>query len=130
MKISVRVVFALLSVAGLAGVASAQDLFADKALTAVVRQYVFEKKNNDMPLVESDVVNISTINGKGKKITNLAGLEKCKSLAELQLDNNEITDLTPIKDLKNIQLLSLSKNKIKDVKPLEGLTALQYLQLA
>jgi hypothetical protein len=37
--------------------AAADDLFPDKNLEAVVRQYVFEKKNKpDEPLVEADVV--------------------------------------------------------------------------
>src|SRR5262245_38826430 len=102
MPVLIRPVLALLLVSLLAGSALADDLFPDKNLAAVVRQYVFEKKNNDMPLVEADVVNISTINGKGKKIASLAGLEKCKSLAEVNLENNEIVDITPLKDLKNI----------------------------
>jgi internalin A len=110
--------------------ASAQELFADKALEAVVRQYVFEKRDTDKPLVEADVQNISTIKGNGKGIKNLAGLEKCVSLAALDLKNNEIEDVSPIKDLKNLQTLTLAKNKISDLKPLSGLTGLQYLDLA
>src|SRR5437588_9591363 len=87
--------------------AAAEDLFPDKNLEAAVRQQVFEKRNKPDPLVEVDVVNISVVRGAGKKITNLQGLEKCKALAELSLDNNEIPDLEPIKDLKLIQLLNL-----------------------
>jgi internalin A len=108
----------------------ADGLFADKNLEAVVRQYVFEKRNTDKPLVEADVQNISTITGKGKQIKSLAGLEKCVALAAVDLSNNEIEDLSPLKDLKNIQQLILPKNKIADLKPLEGLTGLQYLDLA
>src|SRR2546423_9791724 len=90
--------------------AAADDLFPDKNLEAAVRQQVFEKRNKPDPLVEADVVNISVVRGAGKKIANLQGLEKCKALAELSLENNEITDLEPIKDLKLIQLLNLGKN--------------------
>src|SRR5436190_596909 len=61
------------------GNAAADDLFPDKNLEAVVRQQVFDKRNKPDPLVEADVVNVSTISGKGKKIANLQGLEKCKS---------------------------------------------------
>ena len=110
--------------------AYAQDLFPDKNLDAAVRQYVFEKRNNDKPLTVQDVENISTIVAKGKKITNLAGLDKCRSLALLDLADNQIADLAPLKDLANIQSLNLAKNKIVDIKPLAGLTALQYLHLA
>lgn len=110
--------------------AQTQSIFADRNLEAVVRQYVFEKRNSDAPLTEDDVKNISTIAGKNKGITSLAGLEKCRALALLDLAGNQIEDLTPIKDLKNLQSLDLSKNKISNIQPLAGLTGLQYLNLA
>ncbi len=107
----------------------ADDLFPDKALEAVVRQQVFEKRNKPEPLVEADVLNIAIITGKGKKITNLAGLEKCKSLLSLDLENNEIADLAPIKDLKLIQSLNIAKNKVTSLAPLAELSAIQYLEM-
>lgn len=116
-----------LSLAG--GGVLADDLFPDKNLEAVVRQQVFEKRNKPDPLVEDDVKNIAIISGKGKKITNLAGLEKCKSLLSLDLENNEIADLAPIKDLKLIQSLNIAKNKITSIAPLTELTALQYIEM-
>src|SRR6266550_798849 len=99
MKLSWLAVFAVFCWSSFAAT-FADDLFPDKNLEAVVRQNVFEKRNKPDPLVEADVVNISTIVGKGKKIANLQGLEKCKSLALLDLENNDITDLEPIKELK------------------------------
>lgn len=114
---------------GFASAASGQELFPDKALEAVVRTQVFEKRNNTQPLTEADVQNIAILNGKGKKIANLAGLEKCRSLAQLELDNNEISDLAPIKELKNIQLLSLKANKISSLAPLADLVNIQYLDI-
>ena len=117
----------LLSVA--AQPAAAQGIFPDKNLEAVVRQYVFEKRNNEEPIVEDDVVNISTISGKNKGIKDLTGLEKCRSLALLDLAGNEIEKIDAIKELKNIQSLDLSKNKIADIKPLAELTKLQYIHL-
>jgi internalin A len=110
--------------------AQGQSIFADKNLEAVVRQYVFEKRNSDAPLTEEDVKTISTIAGKNKGITNLAGLEKCRALALLDLSGNQIEDLTALKDLKNLQSLDLSKNRITNITPLAGLTGLQYLNLA
>ena len=109
--------------------AQAADLFPDKNLEAAVRKQVFEKRNNKKPLTEKDVQNISVVFGKNMKIKSLKGLEKCRSLAALDLEGNQITDLSPIKDLKMIQTINLKKNKIKDIKPLAGLTALQYIQL-
>ncbi len=114
----------------------AQDapLFPDKALEAIVREYVFEKRNTDQPLVEADVQNISTIQGKfregeGEQVKDLTGLEKCRSLALLDLGGHAIENLSPIKDLTNLQSLDLSHNRIQNLEPLAGLTGLQYLQL-
>src|SRR2546425_9529917 len=80
--------------------ATAEDLFPDKNLEAAVRQEVFEKRNKPDPLVEADVVNISQVIGKGKKIASLKGLEKCKAVQTLDLENNDITDFSPLKGLK------------------------------
>ena len=114
----------------------AQDapLFPDKALEAIVREYVFEKRNTDMPLVEADVQNISTIQGKfregeGEQVKDLTGLEKCRSLALLDLGGHAIEDVSPLKDLTNLQSVDLSHNRIQKIEPLAGLTGLQYLQL-
>ena len=74
---------------------------------AAVRKEVFEKRNNDQPILETDVPNISQVVGKGregKKVASLAGLEKCRSIAAVELDLNDITDLTPLRELKNVQL--------------------------
>lgn len=113
-----------------ADVVVAEGIFPDKNLEKVVRKYVFEKRDNEMPIVEDDVVNISTVVGKGQGIKDLTGLEKCRSLALLDLEENEIENIDALKELKNIQSLNLAKNKIKEIKPIEGLTKLQYVQLA
>src|SRR5204863_861668 len=131
MKLSLVCLVAVLLVAGLASQgAPADELFPDKNLEAVVRQYVFEKRNKPDPLVEADVVNISVIEGKGKKIASLQGLEKCKNVALINFENNEITDIEPIKDLKLIQSLNLAKNKIQNLGSLAALTGIQYLEIS
>ncbi|HZN32801.1 MAG TPA: leucine-rich repeat domain-containing protein, partial [Pirellulaceae bacterium] len=119
MRFCVRLIAAVLICCCLP--AMADDLFPDKNLEEAVRQEVFEKRGKKEPLVEADVLNISQVRGKGKKIANLAGLEKCKSLALLELDNNEISDLAPIKDLKLLQAVYLANNKIASIEPLAGL---------
>ena len=93
----------------------AQSIFPDKNLEKVVRRYVFAKRNNEEPLTEQDVENISSIEGNASGITDLTGLDKCRSLALLSLSGNEITDITSIKDLKGIQSLNLADNQITDV---------------
>src|SRR5689334_9929813 len=83
-------------------------IFSDPNLEKAVRKYVFEKRDTDKPLVEADVVNLSTIQGNGMGVTNLAGLEKCQNLASLDLAKNKITDLQPLKTLVKIQYLNLA----------------------
>lgn len=106
------------------------SIFPDKNLEAVVRTYVFAKRDNQQPLTAEDVKSLSTISGRGKGIRDLTGLDKCTALAQLELTDGEITDLTPLKNLTNLQSLTLSRNKIRDIGPLAGLLNLQYLELS
>jgi Leucine-rich repeat (LRR) protein len=106
------------------------SIFPDKNLEKAVRKFVFEKRDNDKPITESDVANLSTVEGKGLQIKDLTGLEKCRSLASLDLAKNAITDLGPIKGLISIQYLNLANNQISDVAPLSKITALQYIELS
>jgi len=43
------------------GFAPEPPVFKDKNLEKVVRRFVFEKRDNDKPIVQADVVNLSTI---------------------------------------------------------------------
>ena len=56
-------------------------LFPDKNLEKAVRKFVFEKRDNDKPLVEADVASLSVVQAPSRSIENLAGMEKCESLA-------------------------------------------------
>ncbi|MEQ1826342.1 MAG: leucine-rich repeat domain-containing protein [Pirellula sp.] len=108
----------------------AQDVFPDKALEAAVRREVFDKRYNTEPITADDVKNISQVVGKGKGIKNLEGLQHCKVIMKLDLENNEIVDLTPIKELKQLQSIDLSSNKIESLEPISQLVNSQYLQLS
>ena len=46
--------------------------------------------------------------GKGKGIKNLEGLQHCKALMLIDLEDNEISDLTPIAELKRLQSVTLA----------------------
>ncbi len=108
----------------------AAPIFPDKNLEAAVRKFVFEKRDNDKPLAEADLVNLSTIQAVGLGITNLTGLEKCQSLASLDLSKNKISNLQPLKSLARIQYLNLAENQIEDLAPLGEIPALQYIELS
>ncbi len=130
------------SVMLLGSLVQAEGIFPDKALEKAVRQYVFEKRNNEEPLTEKDVENISTIIFKGhtytldgkkvqreQKIKDLTGLEKCRSLRQLDLADHEISNLSPIAGLELLQYLDVANNRVQDIKPIAGLEKLQYLNL-
>jgi Leucine-rich repeat (LRR) protein len=103
----------------------------DKNLEAVVRAVIFEKKDKpNEELNDEDLKKVFILKGKGKGIKDLAGLEKCTNLLELDLAKNEIVDVSPLKDIKNLQSLDLSGNKIVDVAPLANNLALQFLELS
>lgn len=110
---------------------SAQEpLFPDPGLEAAVRAQVFEKRHNTQPLNAEDVAKISQIQGAGRKIANLAGLEHCKAVQLLDLGNNEIVDVSPIAGLTLLQSLTLSRNKIESIGPLKELARMQLLDLS
>src|SRR2546430_5291428 len=122
---------ALLSARSLAADSSSEaPLFKDKILEKAVRKFVFDKRDNDKPIVETDVVNLSTIQGVGMEIADLSGLEKCANLASLDLSKNRIKDLTPLKGLGKLQYLNLADNQIEDIAPLAEDMALQYVELS
>src|SRR5687768_2445961 len=118
---TLKYVLMLVIAASASFAADETPLFADKNLEKAVRKHVFEKRDNDKPLVEADVSTLSTIKADGMGITNLAGLEKCISLASLELAKNKIKDLAPLKELKIVQFLTLNDNQIEDITPLGGM---------
>src|SRR2546429_1609459 len=124
-------VLALLSARLLAADSPSEaPVFKDKRLEKAVRKFVFDKRDNDKPIVETDVVNLSTIQGVGMEIADLSGLEKCANLASLDLSKNKIKDLTPLKGMGKLQYLNLADNQIEDIAPLAEDMALQYLELS
>lgn len=109
---------------------AADSLFPDPGLEAAVRAEVFEKRHNQEPLTADDVKNISRVVGRGKQIKSLEGLQHCKQIMLVDLEDNEITDLGPISELKLLQSVTLAGNKITDLAPLKGLVKMQLLDIA
>lgn len=111
------------------GGASAQ-LFPDPGLEAAVRRQVFAKRDTQEPLVEADVVNVSTVEARQLGIRRLDGLEKCRNLAMLDLAGNQVSGLAPLAGLARLQFLDLQGNRVEDLSPIATNAALQYLHLA
>jgi internalin A len=106
------------------------DIFPDKALDRAVRKEVFDKRGNQKPLTLDDLAKVSRLVGKGEKIVSLEGLQHCRALLDIDLENNEISDCSPLRDLKLVQKLTLSGNKIETIEPLKELISLQYLDVS
>ncbi|QDU98754.1 leucine-rich repeat domain-containing protein [Lignipirellula cremea] len=116
--------------AALTAPAAGQSVIPDARLDAIVRKYVFEKRNNEEPLTADDLKTLSTIQGDATGVKSLDGLEHCHALLLLDLHGGQISDLQPLAELTDLQSLTLANNKISDINPLAKLTSLQYLQLA
>lgn len=131
-RIVVRVLTVLLAVSGggLGATAWADGLFTDPNLEAAVRRQVFAKRGTTDPLVEGDVVNVSTIDARHLGIVQLTGLEKCRNLAMIELGGNRVQDLGPLAGLPRLQYLDLQGNQVADLGPVASLPGLQYLQVA
>src|SRR2546427_7062663 len=72
------------------------SIFPDKNLEAAVRKFVFEKRDNNKPITESDGASLSTISGPNMQIKDLAGLDKCNSLGSLDLAQNHTANPAPL----------------------------------
>jgi len=104
-------------------------LFPDAALEAAVRSQVYSKRFNREPLYESDVTQVSSVIAHGAGVRSLVGLEKCGSLAKLEIPGNLIADLSPLSKLTQLQYLDVRTNQIASVAPLASVGSLQYLNL-
>lgn len=116
--------------AGAAEATNEVSAFPDKALEKAVRRQVFAKRDSDKPITAADVANISVVQGANLGITNLAGLEHCKALAQLELPGNRIEDLKPLEGLKQLQFVNVQSNRISNIASLGTLPALQYVELS
>lgn len=83
----------------------------------------------DDPIDPSVLENIAELNGSGKGIRDLDGLEYCTNLEVLDLGVNQISDISPLASLTKLERLSLDWNQIDDLYPLASLTSLTMLNL-
>lgn len=114
--------------------ATAADVeFPDPNLDQVVREILKKKQIDKLDkakkITDEDCATIFFLEAPNRGIESLAGLDKCKNLAQVRLTGNKIQDITPLGECPNIQSLDLAKNQIKDIAPVAKLVKLQYLQL-
>lgn len=113
----------------LAAPVSADEIFPDEKLRAVIKEILVKKQINKETIEEADLKTIYFLDAPEKGIKDLTGLDKCTNLASVKLPKNEIESVAALAALKNVQELHLQHNKIADIAPLGEMPKLQYIQL-
>ncbi len=101
--------------------------FRDAGLRAAVEAAL--GKPPGAPIGAGELAALRELDGDGREIRNLAGLQLAVNLAELSLEQNRISDLSPLSGLRNLRRLDLGSNAVADLSPLGALTDLQRLSL-
>ena len=75
------------------------------------------------------ILNLTELDARNKRITDLTGLQHAQNLTELVLFQNDISDVSLLSKLKRLRGLYLGYNPISDVSPLSVLTGLRILDI-
>ena len=81
----------------------------------------------DEPITQQDMLNLGWLDGRGRNITDLTGLEYATNLTHLYLCCNDIESVEPLVGLTKLLLLDLYLNRIQDATPLTNLVNLEKL---
>jgi internalin A len=100
--------------------------FPDANLEAAIRD-ALGKPSGD--IYASELAGLTNLGANNRGIINLAGLEYCTNLSQLNLYNNRISDLTAISGLIGLVWLNLEYNQISELAPLSSLDNLRELYL-
>ncbi len=103
--------------------------FPDPGLQAAVADAI-GKTTTELTLEDLSSPFFTLLPGESRKIRNLEGIEKCTSLIEVVLSDNEIEDLRPISKMTWLRSLSIDKNQIRDLTPLSSLIHLEDLWIS
>jgi len=101
--------------------------FPDQALESAIRAEL------RMPfgcITESDLLQVRELDASGLNIRDIRGLDKCRNLTKLNLNNNQVRNIGPLTNLENLTRLDLGNNQIKDIEAVAGLFFLTYLDLS
>ena len=105
---------------------SAVVTFPDSNFEILIRE-TLNKSTGD--ITQIDLENITEIDGNGRNISDVSGIEYCTNLEILNLWSNQIMDISDLSNLTNLKVLNLNNNRIVDVTVLSGLPNLQSLDL-
>ena len=88
-----------------------------------------ENKDDDCEQVEQKLQQLTSLDLRGLKLSDLRPLSGLTSLVALYLPNNNITDLWQLQNLPNLLILDLSNNQLSDIGALYLFSNLQTLLL-
>lgn len=110
--------------------------FTDDNLKTLIEDTVGKPMEN---ITRSDLEGITVLDGSGRGITSLEGIQNLSGLVSLKLSSyysddgiplyNYISDLSPVGSLSRLENLIIVANQISDISPLKGLTSLINLDL-
>jgi hypothetical protein len=106
--------------------AAGEVTFPDTHLEGIVRAAIGKPTGT---IYDTDLTTLTSLTAANAGITNLAGLQSCSQLANLDLTNNQIYNLGPLGLLDQLTTLTLYRNLVSDLRPLAGLTHLASLNL-
>jgi len=108
-------------------IACAEEVsFPDPSLRASIQRTLGVDR---YPIDSQDLAQMTLLLASGQGIIDLTGLEACRNLEQLYLEDNQIVDLSQLAGLASLRIVSLSGNRISNIGPLAGLTNLASLAI-
>ena len=101
-------------------------VFPDPALRAPIQEAL---GLTGPPVDSQDLERLTLLLAGGRGIADLTGLEACRNLEQLYLEDNQILSLSPLAGLASLRIVSLSGNRISDIEPLADLVNLASLAI-
>ncbi len=100
----------------------------DSGLASVARETLGLTTGDS--IVQLDMLRLERLEGTGRQIADLTGLENAVNLTELFLGDNQISDITPLAGLTVLESLQLYRNNISDISSLAKMANLTSLNIA
>lgn len=100
--------------------------FNDKNFDAVVRSSLNKQKGE---LYKSELRKITELHGNNSNISDISGIEHCRNLEYLYLNDNAIVSIDPLFDLIKLKSIYLDNNHINNINPLRFHTDLEILSI-
>ena len=120
-----KIILVLLSMILISSLAIAEPVvFSDSKLKDAI-EVELGKLNPDT----SDLLSLTELKIRFRRITSLKGIEHAKNLKSLNLIYNKIEDISSLTGLVKLETLNLAGNKISDISSLSKLTNLKELSL-